>query len=548
MKSRLLYIPIAILFLLSFVECAKKGAPSGGKRDSIPPVIVRSVPENYTTNFSGNEINIYFDEYIKLKDLQKNLIISPPLKYPPNITPLSTSKRIQIQIEDTLQDNTTYSINFGQSIVDNNEENPFEYYKYVFSTGDYIDSLKVNGRVQDALLPTPEIPTTVMLYEINEAFNDTLVYSEKPKYISTTKDSTGVFEITNVKEGKYLLMALKENNSDYTFQPKNEKIGFTQKPITLPTDSIYTLRLFKEIPDYLIDRPKHLTKNHIIFGYEGITDSLQLELLSQVSSNFEYRTYRDIEKDTVHYWFKPEVENDSLLFLATNRNARDTVNVRMKDLYRDSLTVSSLNAGTVLPKDTLKLLANVPIDSINTKRIAILDKDSTSISSEAFIDKKYNIAQLFFPKTENQAYQVRLLPGAITDFFGETNDTLNYSLRTRTVSDYGTLNITLENLNQFPVIIQLVDSKFKVISEDYITQLQPVLFENISPGKYYIRLIFDENENGVWDTGNFLTREQPEEVVYYPTQLEVRANWSLNETFILTQTNPDPVKTSTDPE
>ena len=387
-----------------------------------------------------------------------------------------------------------------------------------------------------------------MLYEINEAFNDTLVYSEKPKYITTTKDSTGVFEITNVKEGKYLLMALKENNSDYTFQPKNDKIGFTQKPITLPTDSIYTLRLFKEIPDYLIDRPKHLTKNHIIFGYEGITDSLQLELLSQVSSNFEYRTYRDIEKDTVHYWFKPEVENDSLLFLATNRNARDTVNVRMKDLYRDSLTVSSLNAGTVLPKDTLKLLANVPIDSINTKRIAILDKDSTSISSEAFIDKKYNIAQLFFPKTENQAYQVRLLPGAITDFFGETNDTLNYSLRTRTVSDYGTLNITLENLNQFPVIIQLVDSKFKVISEDYITQLQPVLFENISPGKYYIRLIFDENENGVWDTGNFLTREQPEEVVYYPTQLEVRANWSLNETFILTQTNPDPVKTSTDPE
>ena len=165
-----------------------------------------------------------------------------------------------------------------------------------------------------------------------------------------------------------------------------------------------------------------------------------------------------------------------------------------------------------------------------------------------FIDKKYNIARLFFPKTENQAYQVRLLPGAITDFFGETNDTLNYSLRTRTVSDYGTLNVTLENLNQFPVIIQLVDSKFKVISEDYITQLQPVLFENISPGKYYIRLIFDENENGVWDTGNFLTREQPEEVVYYPTQLEVRANWSLNETFILTQTNPDPVKTSTDPE
>ena len=548
MKSRLLYIPIVLLFLLSFVECAKKGAPTGGKLDTIPPVIVRSVPENYTTNFTGNEITIYFDEYIKLKDLQKNLIISPPLKYPPTITPLSTSKRLRIQIDDTLQDNTTYSINFGQSIVDNNEENPFEYYKYVFSTGSYIDSLKVKGRVQDAILPKPEIPTTVMLYEVNEAFNDTLIYSEKPKYITTTKDSTGVFELTNIKEGNYLLMSLKEKNNDYTFQPKNDKIGFAQNIITLPSDSIYTLKLFKEIPEYFIARPKHETKNHIIFGYEGITDSLQLELLSDVPADFEYRTYRDIEKDTLHYWFKPSIEKDSLLFLAKNQGIIDTLNVRMRDLYKDSLKITSVKAGTILPKDTLKLVSNTPLERIDSEKITVLDKDSMSISSETFIDKKYNIAQLFFPKTEEQAYEVQLLPGAITDFYGAVNDTLNYSLRTKAVSDYGTLNITFENLNQFPIIIQLVDNKFNVVSEEYITELKPVLFENINPGNYYLRVIFDKNKNGIWDTGSFLTRQQPERILYYPTQLEVRANWSLNETFILTETNPGPVKTEDDPE
>ncbi|RFN59004.1 Ig-like domain-containing protein [Marixanthomonas ophiurae] len=548
MKSRLLYIPILLLFSLSFVECAKKGSPSGGERDSIPPVIVRSVPENYTTNFKGNEISIYFDEYIKLKELQKNLIISPPLEYPPNITPLSTSKTLRIQIDDTLKENTTYSINFGQSIVDNNEENPFEYYKYVFSTGSYIDSLTVNGRVQDAVLPNPEIPTTVMLYEANEAYNDTLVYSEKPKYITTTKDSTGIFEITNVKEGKYLLMALKESNNDYTFQPGSDKIGVAKNFITLPSDSTYTLTLFKETPEYLIARPKYQAKNHILFGYEGIADSLQVELLSEVPADFEYKTYRDLKKDTLHYWFKPEVENDSLLFLAKNNRFTDTLSVRIKELYKDSLNISAINAGTVLPKDTLKLLVNTPFESINTEKITILDNDSLNIEPKTAINKKYNIAQLFFPKTEGKTYQVQLLPGAITDFYEATNDTLNYTLRTKVISDYGTLNITMENLKQFPVIIQLVDSKFKVIAEEYVTELKPILFENINPGKYYVRVIFDENENEKWDTGSFLNRQQPERILYYPSQLEVRANWSLNETFILTENDPGPVETLDDPE
>ena len=402
--------------------------------------------------------------------------------------------------------------------------------------------------MQDALLPSPEIPTTVMLYEVDEAFNDTLVFSEKPTYITTTKDSTGIFEITNVKEGKYLLMALKENNNDYTFQPVNDKIGFAEKFITLPSDSSYTLTLFKETPEYFIARPKHETKNHILFGYEGDADSLQLELTSQVPADFEYRTYRDNEKDTLHYWFKPAIENDSLVFLARNKGFLDTLNVRIKDLYSDSLRVSSLNAGTVLPKDTLKLLANTPIESIDLERIAILDNDSISITPEIAINKKYNIAQLFFPKDVEQTYQVQLLPGAITDFYEATNDTLNYTLRTKAVSDYGTLNITLENLNQLPVIIQLVDSKFNVTSEKYITEQKPVLFENINPGKYYVRIIYDENENGIWDTGNFLTRQQPERILYYPTQLEVRANWSLNETFILTENDPGPVETLDDPE
>ena len=131
MKGKFLYIIFLLLLSFSFVDCAKRGNPDGGPRDSIPPVIVRSVPENYTTNFKGKEIRIYFDEYIKLKNIQQQLIISPPLDNQPTIYPFNTSKYVRVVFNDTLKENTTYSINFGNSIVDNNEENPFEYYKYV---------------------------------------------------------------------------------------------------------------------------------------------------------------------------------------------------------------------------------------------------------------------------------------------------------------------------------------------------------------------------------------------------------------------------------
>ena len=145
--------------------CANRGRPSGGEKDVTPPEILKAVPENYSTNFKGDEIKIYFNEFVKLKDLSKQLIVSPPMDTEPDIRPLgSASKYITIKIKDTLDANTTYALNFGQSIVDNNEENPFSYYRYVFSTGDTIDSLSVNGIVLDAQKNRPDTFVSVMLY------------------------------------------------------------------------------------------------------------------------------------------------------------------------------------------------------------------------------------------------------------------------------------------------------------------------------------------------------------------------------------------------
>lgn len=533
MKHRLLYIPIVLLFLLSFTDCAKKGTPSGGARDTIPPVILKSNPENYNIHFSGDEIEIRFDEYIKLKDIGKELVISPPMKYAPIITPLSTSKTLKIKIIDTLKPNTTYVFNFGNSIVDNNEGNALEYYKYVFSTGDYIDNLKLSGRVRDAQLAVPEYPTTVMLYEMNEAYKDSLVYSEKPMYITITKDSTGTFEFTNLKEGQYMLLALKEKNNNYTFQPKDDKIGFEISPVNIPTDSSYTLTLFKETPEYKLARPSYVGKDHIIFGYEGKVDSLDIRLLSDSPADFQSRTYKDVAKDSLHYWFKPSIETDSLLFKVTRKDRIDTVMVRLRELYRDSLSISLVSPGTVKLKDSLKFRATTPLESFNSDKVQVMTLDSTFIDAEIRVNKKYNQAEVFFPKTENGNYRVLLLPGALTDFFGRENDSIRIGVKTRSSSDYGTMTLNVENIQRFPVIVQLLDDKYKVVAEDYLTSDRPMYFDEILPNKYYLRIIYDDNQNGKWDTGNFLERINPERVIYYPSKIDVRANWSLNEIFKL---------------
>ncbi len=533
MKHRLLYIPIAILFLLSFVDCAKKGTPSGGLRDTLAPVIVRSSPENYTVNFTGDEIEIRFDEYIKLKEITKELIISPPMKFTPIITPLSTSKTLRIKILDTLKPNTTYSFNFGNSIVDNNEENKFEYFKYVFSTGSYIDSLKLSGKVRDAQFIAPEIPTTVMLYEVNENFKDSLIYSEKPTYITVTKDSTGTFELSNLKEGKYLLLALKEKTSDYIFQPQNDKIGFVSELVTLPTDSTYSLTLFKETPDYKLARPSQVGKNHILFGYQGEADSLDIDVLSEVPSDYASTFFKDEKKDTLHYWFKPAIETDSLIFKVSHRNTIDTTIVRMRELFKDSLKITAVKTGTIKLSDTLKLRANTPIVSIDAEKFQIMAKDSSLIETSVQLNKKYNWAEVSFPKIEEQGYLLTVFPGAVTDFFETTNDTLQFTTNTRVASDYGTLNLTLVNVARFPIIVQMLDKKYAVVAEEYLTKNKIVFFDELSPDKYYLRIIYDDNENRRWDTGSFLNRLEPEKIIYYPTQIEVRANWSLNETFTL---------------
>ncbi|MBR9913274.1 MAG: Ig-like domain-containing protein [Algicola sp.] len=524
---------VVMVLLLLIVSCANRGTPAGGPKDVEAPKILRATPENQTTNFTGNEIRIYFDEYVKIKNLQKQLIISPPMSTDPTITPLGTaSKYIKIIINDTLEDNTTYAFNFGQSIVDNNEENPYDYYKYVFSTGDYIDSLTVKGQILDAENRKPDAFVSVMLYERDSTYTDSTVYKQKPRYITNTLDSLTTFSIENIKSGTYKLVALKDENGNFTYQPSTDKTGFYEGFIEVPTDSFYTIKLFKEELNFDAKRPKQVAGQKIAFGYEGDHKGMTIEMIGQKPDGFQTRITKDPTTDTLYYWYQPKIELDSTQFIVRNKSYIDTLDFRFRDIDKDSMVVSMASTANLNFANDFQITGTIPFTKIDQRQIAILDKDSLNVAFETTFDSLANRYNFQFEKQESQRYNITMLPGALEDFFGNVNDTLSFSARTKSYADYSNIRITLRNVD-YPAIVQLTTDKGQVKYEQFAEKEQLFDFRNIEPGNYYLRVIFDTNGNQKWDSGNYLQQYQPERISYYPDLIDARANWDPIIEFIL---------------
>lgn len=526
MKRFFSFFSLLLSMGLLIFSCANRGNPSGGEKDVAPPVIVKSEPENFSTNFNGNEIRVYFDEYVKIKNLQKHLIISPPMSSQPEITPLgNASKYIKIKIKDTLLPNTTYSFNFGESIVDNNEENPYPYYKYVFSTGDYIDSLKLKGTVKDAYNFKTDDFISVGLYEIDSTYSDSIIYKQKPKYITSTLDST-TFELQNLKAGKYMMVAFKEENTDYIFQPKTDKIGYIKTPISIPSEASYELQMYEEQLDFKIIRPKLGADQKIIFPFEGTpTKDLNINLISNAPENYKYRTLRDLEKDSLYYYYSPKIESDSLLFSISQETYIDTFTVRLKELKADSLILKNYPGNSIKFNETFEIGANTPLSKIDTKKITLMNKDSIAVPFTHSFDKASNRYQFLFEKNERERYHMQLLPGAFTDFFERQNDTIHVQVSTKTEADYGNIRFSLKNA-KYPLLVELIKENDGEIAASYYAETgAPIDFRYVSPGKYNIRIIHDINKNKRYDTGSFLKKQQPERVSFYTKTLEIRAGW-----------------------
>ena len=456
---------IVFLLVLTFIGCAKRGSITGGLKDSLAPVLKMSYPKNFSTNFKANEIKLSFDEFIKLKDLSKQLIVSPPLKNEPLILPTSVSKYITIKINDTLQENTTYSFNFGQSIADNNEGNVLNQFKYVFSTGAYIDSLKVSGVVRDAYDKDVESFVSIMLYEVNDAFYDSIVYKKNPTYITNTLDSSKTFKLDNLKAGKYFLVAMKDYNKDNKFNPNKDKIGFKKEYITLPQDSIQDLKIFKENAAVKVNKPYQASSNRLVVPYEGRVKSYDISLkkgdslISAIVTKFP-------KKDSLQIWYQ-SVKTDSLAFTFSQDKYSKRFSIPIRKQKRDSLSFSTPQNGQINLKDAFIIKSETPLVRFDHSKIKLFAKDTVKVDYTTHYDEFNQEFNINFEKEFAEKYTIKLLPGALTDYFEKSNDTLNYVFNTKRIDELGNLNVTLQNVKRFPVIVELTNDKGELLVSQY---------------------------------------------------------------------------------
>lgn len=524
-----------IYFLISFVlvssfQCARRSLPTGGFKDTLPPNVVNTSPKMNTVFFDKEKITITFDEYIKLVDLNKQLIISPPLE--PNqykVKPQGTvSKKIQIELLDSLLENTTYTFNFGESIIDNNEGNLLPFFNYAISTGAIIDSLEIKGKITDSYERITDSYTSVYLYPIDSTYSDSTIFLKKPFYATSTLDSTA-YNFRNLRPDKYQIVAIKDISGNYIFDQSVDKIGFIEEPITLPGDSIINFRIFKEVPNLYWSRPFFINKNKIGFGYFGKPEPSAIKVQSKVPRNFRYIINKDRKTDTLNFWFRGSMI-DSIKFGIKEKDTTKTYTIQIKDIKPDSLVISSITKNSIELIDSFKIKSSLPIVKVNMDLINIVGLDSLEVQFEAFLDKNYDELALTFDALPNDNYKIEFLPDAMVDFWGQTHDTLRYSVKTRPISDYGNLYLQILREDKSPFILELVDLKGKVLRRyDKINDSDYYEFKYILPGKYLFRYIKDKNGNKKWDTGNYLKKIQPE-IVYYSTDtIDLRANWDINQ-------------------
>ena len=534
--KKLIYTVLSIVVISG---CAKRGSPTGGPVDSIPPVLINASPKINSTNFDSKEIRLTFDEFVKLDKVEEQLIISPPIdKSSYEVKPLSgVTKKVFLEFIDSLETETTYSINFGNSIKDNNEGNPLTFFSYTFSTGETIDSLYVRGNISDAFDRDTDNYISIHLYRIDSVFNDSIIFNNRPTYVSNSLDSTS-YQFKNLKEGKYLIVAIKDIDNNYFFDPFYDKIGFIDSLITLPQDSIINFKLFKEETSLIWDKPHFINSEKIGFGYYGKLDLKNIKIESSIPDSVQYTYTKERESDTLIFWLSKN-SFDSLNFNLIEKDTTKLVTVkfdRAKDTLIDSLSINPKTSNVIHLKETFKLSSNIPLKKIEDSLITIRDIDSLIIPFTTSINDNLDQIEIEFEVSPSDNYRLFILPEAIKDIRGVSNDTLQYNVVSQTLEDYGNVYLDVIRNSEFKFILHMIDSNGDIVREFKNVNLDTTYnFDYVRPGKYTFRLIEDVNNNDKWDTGNYLKKIKPESVYYFANELEVRANWDLNETFNLNQ-------------
>lgn len=605
MKRRKYTFNLVFLAIVLIYSCASPGTPDGGPFDETPPRFLGSSPRPGETANKSKKITMNFDEIVKIERAAEKVIISPPQLEQADIK--ANGRRIQVELFDTLKPNTTYTIDFSDAIVDNNEGNPLGNFAFMFSTGDVIDTMEVSGTVLNAEDLEPIKGISVGLH----ANLDDSAFVKMPFERISRTDSRGRFTIRGIAPGKYHIFALMDGNQNFQYDSKTEMIAFSDSLIvpsskpdvrqdtiwadSLIIDTIKTVNYTHYYPDDIIlrafkaeDDRQYLKNserdklNHFILVFNAKADTLP----EITGLNFDSRDAFVVEKtsrnDSICYWIKDSLlcEQDTLMmqlkYLATDTLNQlslttDTIYItnkqdkaqrqkaaeqakqkeekeRKKKSKRgekaDFITVIPFLNAKVDAPSTLELGSNISI-SFDEPVVAI---DTSAIHLQVMVDSLWQDLPYIFeadtaeyrkywviaPWEPEKEYQFSIDSLAFKGLYGlYTKKIKETSLKTKAVADYGTIFLNLPQSPEY-TIVELMEGDGKIVRRQPISNEKTADFYFLPAGKkYYLRLFYDKNKNGVWDAGSYEQHQQPEEVYYYPKSWEMKANFEFEETWIV---------------
>ena len=370
-------------------------------------------------------------------------------------------------------------------------------FKYVFSTGNYIDSLALKGKVKDAYNKEADSFISILLYEMNEKYNDSVIFNQSPRYITNTLDSLKTFSLENLKAGKYLLVALKDINKNNKFNPREDKIGFIKQAITIPNDSIFELELFKENQAFKTTKPIQASGNRLYLPYTAKQDfelSKPKIVLKNNKEILQTIVTQMPKKDSLQIWYKP-IKVDSLNIEISRDKYNEKYSFKIRDQKKDSLNIKAFQNGTINFKERFTIESTTPLVAFDKTKIKISNTAKEAVEFTTDYDVFNQKMFLDFNKNESEKYAVTILPGALIDFFDQKNDTLKYSLSTKLKSDYGNMRVKLQNVKRFPVMVELTNNKDETQYSTFTNQDTTVDFNWIEPAVYTLRIIYDDNKN-----------------------------------------------------
>ncbi len=541
-KIIILIISVSQYLIISFLltSCAQISAPTGGERDKNPPKIKAENPDNKTLNFNGKEIKISFNEWIQpLTNAKNQVIISPNVDPFPKIEIMRNLLTIKFK-ENSLQPNTTYSLFFGDNIKDNNEGNSFPNYKYLFSTGNFIDSLIVGGKIS-ALDGKIEENTYLLLYK---DLSDTAFTKTRPFYI-TKIDNSGNFKLENVKEGKYAVYTLTDKNSNYFYDLPTEKVGFSDSLLNL-NNNIDTLNIthFLSEPDkYRIVSTEKTIKGGILIVELNKEFSMQKDEFRAENADdtsMQILSFPQENGKTLKIYF-PSLQKDSgnfMLRLYINNKIADSLPLRIESskwkipqlFFTDTTAYKNLR---VFESKKLLLKSSFYITSKpDTSKIKILDSSSTAIPYEIHIKEDLSSLEVGANWKAGINYKISFGDSTLVDILGNYSKKQDFPVLGVSSKKGGNLLINIElphNLNDFITILS--DNSGKVWDKRFLRDSQAVKIDYglLPAGTYSLKVIDDKNNNGIENTGSYTQKTLPEKS-FTSKPITIKENWDAEET------------------